>query len=143
MRDGKKLWGALPSFVLVLGLAACGADPGGPSAASLMEGFEAGAPRSEVVNSLPPGTVESSDPLEAPSIVAGYWRDQYLADGTFVEVLWLHDPAGGVPAGDFRETHIPVVFMDNVLVGWGWDDFDARQGELNLSDRSAGSGATR
>ena len=143
MKVWKKLGNAVMSFVLALGLAACGESTREPAAAALMEGFETGVSLTEVVNALPPGTVASSDPQEAPSILAGYWRDQYLVDGTFVEVLWLHDPAGGVPTGDFRETHIPVVFMDSVLVGWGWDDFDSRQGELNLSDRSTATGAMR
>jgi hypothetical protein len=36
-----------------------------------------------------------------------------------------------------------VVFMDSVLIGWGWEDFDSRQGDLNLADRSTASGAMR
>jgi len=143
MRDGKKACGLLLSFVVMVGLVACDASPREPSAATLMEGFEPGIPLSEVVGALPPGTVQSADPLETPSIVSGYRRDQYFVDGTFVEVLWLHDPAAGVPTGDFRETHIPVVFLDSVLAGWGWDDFDERRVTLDLADRSTESGAMR
>jgi len=137
------LYRVLISFVVIFGLVACGGSPREPAAAALMEGFEPGVSLSEVVNSLPPGRVQSSDPLQAPSILSGYWRDQYLVDGTFVEVLWLHDPAGGIPTGEFWETHIPVVFMDSVLAGWGWEDYNVRRAELNLLDRTTAPWATQ
>lgn len=116
---------ALLIFASVL-LVGCGESaPALPGEATLTE-VEEGTPRDEVMALLPQGELSVEGTFE------GYRRNRYLTDGRMVEVVWIHRQGSG---GDFVEPRsdlTPVIFVDAVLDGWGWDHFDARAEEWSL-----------
>jgi len=107
-------------------LVGCGdSAPPLPGEAALAE-VEEGTPRDEVMALLPQGELTVEGTFE------GYRRNRYLTDGMMVEVVWLHRQGS---AGEFEEPRAdltPVIFVDAVLDGWGWDHFDARADEWSL-----------
>ncbi|MEX1256183.1 MAG: hypothetical protein WEG36_01070 [Gemmatimonadota bacterium] len=118
----------------ILLLAGCEQPPG----AEILETFEPGAPKAEVLARIPHGGVVASDPMEAPLILQGYWFEQYFVDGGIVEVMWLHDVERGYPEEEFRRNLNPVIFRDEVLDGWGWSHFDRRQADWRIIERQPG-----
>lgn len=122
--------GAGPALLL---LAACGSSGGLPGAEALA-GFEPGAARADVIAALPPGDLTPTSRIGDSQLDHGYLIDQYLVEGETVEVLWVHDPALGLPTEDFREHLTPVVFRGGVLDGVGWDHLDQRMADWGIPD---------
>lgn len=108
--------------------AACGGDRTLPGAAVLGE-LEPGAPRSEVLEALPPGALAEG---AAGPQASGYAVERYFVDGSAIEVVWVTDPAGEPEGANPRSSRNPVIFRDDVLDGWGWAHFDRRVADWGL-----------
>ena len=108
-----------PAFLLVV--SACGdTTPALPGSEALAE-VEEGTPRDEVMALLPQGELD----VEAQTL-NGYRLNRYLADGSTIEVVWLHRQGSGGEFQEPRQDMTPVVFRDGALDGWGWAHFDER-----------------
>jgi hypothetical protein len=107
----------------------------------VLEELEVGTPKADVLAALPVGDVETAPTGNVALVLGGYWRDRYLIDGRFVEVVWLHEPGEGFPESDVRRRATPMLFVNDSLDGWGWTHFDARREEWSwgVSDRPVGA----
>ncbi len=118
-------------LALALALAACGDDPPLPGE-DVLAGMEAGYGKQAVLNSLPEGPGAETDARE----VHGYRLDRYFLEGRSVEILWVREQ-GDEPLETLdRSGANPVIFVDDVLDGWGWGHFDERQAGWNMIDRT-------
>ena len=81
--------------------------------------------------------VVSRNVIAPEQLENGYLLDEYLISGDIVEVLWLHDPAEGLPTEAFRERLNPLIFRAGLLDGSGWEHFDQRSAEWGIPDRWA------
>ena len=121
----------------LLWVSACDRTPA-PPATDILETFEtaaAPATRDEVIAALPPGGLTPTMEIPAEQIQNGYLVELYLINGENIEVLWLHDPAEGLPTEAFRERLNPLIFRNGVLDGSGWEHFDVRAAEWGIPDR--------
>jgi hypothetical protein len=130
MRDGTS---TLKFGLALLLFTAAGCDrlPG----AELLEPLEPGTPKAEVMALMPHGGIASSDPMEAPQLMQGYWFERYFIQGGIVEVVWIHDVEEGFPTDEFRSYLNPVIFREEVLDGWGWEHFDMRHEDWGILER--------
>lgn len=131
-RRGMNAVPRLSALFLALAIAACDTGPT-PPAAEVLDTFETGAPRPEVLVALPvgPGIGDEN------RLVVGYERDRYRIEGVGVEVLWVRRAGLDGELHDLgRENLSPVVFRDDHLDGWGWRHFDRRRDDWGLADRS-------
>lgn len=136
-RDTKAVM-ALLALLSVVGCDA-GGNQGLPGE-EILAVFEAGATRDDVVEALPDGELSSSPQVSENQIDHGYVTDDYLIDGQRIVVLWVHDAGEGLPeGGDPRTAVLPVVFVNDVLDGFGWDHYDGRVVDWSLPDRWTGS----
>ncbi len=120
-------------------VSACDSTPA-PPATELLETFESAASpaaRADVIAALPPGGLTPTTEVSESQLDNGYLVDQYLISGETVEVLWIHDPAVGLPTEAFRENLNPIIFRSGLLDGTGWDHFDQRAAEWGIPDRWA------
>lgn len=123
---------------LLLLVAAC--ESSSPPAFDVLSGFEAGASHADVMAALPPGGLTPTAEITEAQLDHGYLADQYLVAGEAVEVVWVHDPAMGLPTEDFRHRLTPLVFRNDALDGVGWGHLDERLEEWGLPDRWAAGG---
>ncbi len=131
----------LSASLAFLGLVGCDSSAP-PPGADVLAAFETGASREGVLSALPPGDLSPTPEIPEAQLQNGYVMDQYLIGGGTVEVLWLHDPAAGLPSGEFRANLNPLIFQSGVLDGSGWDHLDRRSEEWGLPDRWAETEAT-
>lgn len=112
----------------VLFVVGCDAGEGELPAAELMDAFEAGTPREQVVAALPNGGVVPGERVGEAQLLNGYVLERYLIDAGRIEVLWVHDPGAGLPESDgaLRTSLNPVVFQDGALDGSGWRHYEER-----------------
>ena len=121
MGYGRTSAGLAALLVLLFVLPACGdTSPALPGSEQLAE-VEEGTPRDDVMALLPQGELD----VEAQTL-NGYRLNRYLADGSTIEVVWLHRQGSGGEFQEPREDMTPVVFRDGALDGWGWAHFDER-----------------
>jgi len=126
--------------LLLAGVTGCGTDEVPPPPLPGEEVFatmEGALPLDFVMEQFPDGGISPTMQYSENEITHGYLVDRYLVDGAMVDIVWLHDPAGGFPTmGDLRTQVNPVVFRAGLLDGWGWAHLDQRVAEWDIVDRS-------
>ena len=120
----------LVAFV-ALALGACGEDPPLPGT-DILAGMEAGYGKQAVLNSLPEGPGVDTEGGQ----VNGYRVDRYFLAGQSVEILWVREDGTEPLEALGRSQANPVIFVDQVLDGWGWDHFDERKEGWHMVDRT-------
>lgn len=131
---------AMGVFLVVAALSGCGSDEveriplPGDDVLATMSGT---LPLAFVMEHLPAGGIAPSAEIPETGLVHGYLVDPYLHDGDRIQIVWLHDPAVEFPAvADFRTQVNPLVFVNDVLDGYGWEHLDTRTAEWSIIDRS-------
>lgn len=139
MMSGRTMMARLGVGMALLLPLGCGESAPAPTpGADILTNFELGSPQADVVEALPPGGLTPTAEISEAQLDHGYLSDQYLVEGETVVVLWVHDPAAGLPTEDLRQDLTPIVFRGGVLDGVGWDHLDDRRAEWGLPDRWAG-----
>ncbi|TVP60926.1 MAG: hypothetical protein EA351_00100, partial [Gemmatimonadales bacterium] len=125
-----------PSFAFLLPLlfvflGGCGDTAPLPGEELLAE-MEPGYAKQAILNSLPEGPGVDTGGAERH----GYRLDRYFLEGRSVEILWLRGDSQEPLEELTRAQANPVIFVDEVLDGWGWAHFDQRQEGWSMIDRT-------
>lgn len=121
-RRPRSRFGAVLMSLALLGQGLAGCSPGDSlPGEDALEPFGAGAAKADVLNALPGGSYTEE---EGGAVLRGYPVSRHLRDGNMVEVLWVTPPTETEAIRPPRESRTPVVFVNDVLEGWGWDVYD-------------------
>lgn len=125
-------------LAIAISLSACAEPPPPPPGQEILAEIEAGTPRADVMDRLPPGELAEG---ETPRQLRGYRLERYFVEGATVEVVWLHRQGSGGEVEEPRTDLTPVIFREGVLEGYGWAHFDERAGAWSLASPGEPGGA--